>query len=828
MNRKAMLSLVLFIALVVSFVSIYPASAWTYPDCTEDDRYELFGPRADRILIKLYASEDAEWDALEAGELDMTDWPATQTRIEKWSEAPYNETIKQLDYGAEYGFYVIDINNNPNPYLGNPPDPEYPNPKYPNPCSVAGFRHALAHCLDRQYVVTHIWGGRGVAMYTDLAPVQAGVHPEIRPGGLLENLTHPYNLTEAARILDESGFPIGPDGWRYWDRNGNGQKDEGEDVVLDFYIRSDHALRNQLGDWFADQLESEPVKIKVNRIYKDSYGCWLQVMLAKDFHLYTGGWSVGVDPDTGDLYYIEYYWHPGFCYNYDCVNCSEFNYWHEKVLTANTFPELIEAVYKEQEAFCSPDCIGALPVVSNGPCIRGVARRYVGAEPGEEDYTGQYWKGIVNVQGYGPDSYWSFLNMHPECSPMGDGEHMTIRYGFKVRELKKLNPVYAEWVWDWNTLGLIYEGPIYRNPYFLLEWKPLWLKNFTVFTWTDPEDGTVKSGVRMTLRSDITWHDGTPVTVADIYYSWIELPRKLIDNGFPPPWWYPTIVHFKSFYIIDPCNIEILLDKKSVLALSYVSTTVLPKHIWDPIVERNIAGTNPEWEAIEGFAPDPNLIGSGAWRLEEYVPGSYITLVANRPGVTVQTNLEGSEPITSPYGYYRNGPIDVDVHIIAPAELEFRQKVPPCTTVTFQVSIKNMWLNPIPNTAGAPLYSDLTIEKYVWIVYPNGTEKILVDGEVVTIPGGEEYIETFDEHFDPCKHEFKVAVRIIGPETIECTKEDGVVTKPNPWLGTWKNYTFTFWVTIKQDVAGSFFVNPQLPAPDCICDITDIYGAALA
>lgn len=819
MNKKILLSSIVLAALILSFLSVFPVSAWTYPDLTEDDRYEEFGPRADQILIKLYATEDAEWDALEGGVIDITDWPATTTRINKWTE--YFPNILQVAYGAEYGFYVININNNPNQYLGNPPDPDYENPVYPNPCSVPSMRHALAHCMDREYVASVIWAGRGIPMYTDLAPVQAGVHPEIRPGGALEDLTHPFDVDEAARLLDENGFYIGTDGWRYW--NVTNQK-----VVLKFYIRSDHALRKALGDWYTSILESEPVKIDVEPIYKDSYGVWLDVMVNKNFHLATAGWSIGVDPDTGDLYYSAYYWHPGFCYNYGFVNNTEFDFWHEKVLSSNTFPELIQAVYKEQEVFCSPDCVGAIHVVSNGPCIRGMSKTYVGNEPGEENYYGQKWTGIVNIIGYGPDSYFGFMNMHPECSPKGDCQHMTIRYAFKVRELKKLNPVYAEWLWDWNTLGLIYEGPIYRNPYFLLEWKPLMIKNYTVFTWKDPADGQEKSGVRITLRSDIEWHDGVPLTIADIYYTWIEMPRKLIANGFPPPWWYPTVVHFKSFYIIDPCNVEILLDVKSVLALSYISTAVLPKHIWDPIIDRNINGTNPEWEDIIGFAPDPNLIGSGAWRLKEYNAGASILLLANKPGLTVQTNLPGSTPVTSGAGYYRYTPIDVDVHIISPPEYEYRQVFPPGTAVTFKISVKNMFLNPIPDTANAPLYGDLTVQKYVTLVYPDGTEEVIVDGEVIPLEPGETIEELLTREFTKCNHQIKVAIKIIGPETVPCAKDDSIVDKPNPWLGMWKNYTFNFWVTIPEDITGKFFVNPQLPAPDCKVDLKDVFAAAVA
>ncbi|MEM2954002.1 MAG: ABC transporter substrate-binding protein, partial [Candidatus Bathyarchaeia archaeon] len=561
---KKMLSWLL-VALMILSVSVVPAFAWTYPDCTEDEKYELFGPRADRYYIYLYADEESEWSALEAHQIDLGDWPLTKDKVLLYSQPPYSDYIKLHNYGAEYGFRVIDLNNNPNPYLGNPQDPAYPNPVYPNPMGVSSFRHAIAHLVDRTFIIQQFWGGLAVPMYTELVPSQAGVHPEIRPGGLLEDLTHPYNPNEAANILTDDGFvDTDGNGWRNFPPAIGG---DGNDVVLKFYIRSDDTRRRNLGDWLANQLEADPVKIKVQRIYKTSYGCWLDVMVGKNFHMYTGGWGVGVDPDTGDLYSIDYYWHPGFCYNYDAVNCSEFEYWHKKVIYGNTFEEVLEAVLHEQEAFCTPSCIGAIPVLAMGPSIQPQHRTYTGNEPGEEGYNGQYWNGIVNIVGYGPDSYWSLLNMYPECSPMGDCSHMTIRRGFKVAELKKLNPVYAEWTWDWEVLGVIYDSLGYRNPYQLLEWKPFLIRSYQAFSWVDPSDGQTKSGMRFTLRNDIQWSDGVPFSAADIEYTLVEFPKKVIGAGFPPPWWWSSVRYIKSFYQIDPCNIEILLDIKTYFAI---------------------------------------------------------------------------------------------------------------------------------------------------------------------------------------------------------------------------------------------------------------------
>jgi len=826
MDRK-LLVFAMAVAFIVSLlVSVVPVSAWTYPDCTEDDRYENWGPRIDRLWIRLYADESSEFVGFQNGEIDIVDWPIPKDYQDTWSQPPHNESIKLLSYGAEYGMFLVDINCNPNEYLGNPPDPDYPNPVYPNPCSSPYLREALWHLMDRGYVVGTICGGTATPIYTVVPPCYgAYAHPDIKPGGALEDLCHLYDTTKANQLLDEGGFSErDPDGWRIWNETG-------ETVELKFYIRSDHEYRYHMGQWFADQIEA--AGIKVNRIYKDSYGCWLDVMLAKNFHLYTAGWGLGADPDHLVLWQWAYYWHPGFAYNYAGVHIPEFDYWADKVIYALSYDEAKEAAWKAQEAYNSGpnhnhptnpdgDGCGSIPVFSMKG-VKAIRRRYCGPE---EPYTGQLWKQIVNMPGYGCDTGGTFMNAYPEGHPMGDCETMTMRYGYKVPELKKLNPVYAEWLWDWNTLGLIYESLLSRNPY-TLEFEPWLAKDFETFTWEDPVTHETKSGVRFTIRPDVYWHDGTPFSAADVIYTLWEFPKELIEAGFPPPWWYSNVRDILSFYLIDPCNVEILLDVTSVWAVGWVGgNIILPKHIWKQILEDAIAGT----VEIEGFAPDPNLIGTGPFRLAEYVADDHITMLANKPGLTIDTGIEGSVPITNPYGYFRWCPVHVNVHILEP--YLYLQKVPPGEDFTVRVTLHNDWVNPIPNTAGGDPTGFLQVYKLVTLVHPDETEETLFDG-TVGLNYCEPHVEDFALNLAKGHYQIKAAVHIIGPEMITVTKEGGIIEIPNPFVCQWINVTFDFWVTISEDISGAYFDTwhagyEEVPAPDCKVDIRDIAAAAAA
>ncbi len=634
------------IALLMLLLS--PAFAWEYgnPARIPDKKYETFGPRADELVIKLYSSDISEWEVgVEGGQIDVTDWPLDKVHYDRYTSAAWSDKLMVLSYGAEFGLFLFDLNQNNNEFLGNPPNPEYPNPVYPNPMSEVELRKAVAYCVNRDYVVKEVVGeGFAVPLYTPVPPSCGKYsHPEIRPGGALEELCYLYNPTKAAQVL-EGKFPIGPDGWRYWDRNGNGQKDEGEDLELKLFVRSDHRPRKMAGEQLYTALTSDPVKIKVNLVYGDITAARAQVMSDKNFHIYTGGWSLSVDPDFLILWNWDYYWHPGRPYNYAGINDPVFNEASYGVMYANTQEEAVYYAHLAQEAW-GTNVLGVTLYSSSGAKV-------VTRKPVTDPYKGKYWEGFVNVPGYGVDSYFTFLNLRPEGVVRGG----TICYGFKTTDIRQFNPVYAEWLWDNIVLDLIgYEGLIYRNPYDLGDIKPWIAHAYEVGTYE--EGGEVYTKVTFVMRRDVYWSDGKKLTIDDIIYTFLQMDDDLKDRGLPPPWWYSNVQDMVAINVISADTFEILFSVKSVFALSWCGNRILPKHIWEPICKGYPRPKDGEpWDPTT-FAPDPDLIASGPWRLDEYIPGGYIRLLAHKPGITVNTGLsdlnKDAEDITSPRGFFR-------------------------------------------------------------------------------------------------------------------------------------------------------------------------------
>jgi len=796
MNGKiALLALIGIVAISLSLVT--PAMAWTYVDGTEDTLYEKFGPRLDRIYISQWASEDAEWDQMEVGAIDITDWPLSKERYDRWTtESPHKENMLTMSYGPELGYYLVDINNDGSPEKAFPdPDPtviDEPNPALPNPCADTAFRHALWHCMDRDYVISSICLGMGYPMYTPIPlAMPEYVDHEIMPGGALEELTHPFDTAEAASILDEAG---------YVDADGDGWRDmpDGTPFILKFNIRADHALRRDMGLWYAGVLES--IGINVDERVLDRRTCFYETMVDKNFHLYTGGWSLGRDPDHVVLYQSYYYWHPGFCYNYDRVNCSAFDEAADHLVMPNTVEEAKEWAIKAQRIFNNesyPGALGALFVWSAAG-YKSIWRTYTGGNPtspapGEEAYTGNNWTGIVNVMSYGPDSGYTFLNAHPEGFFRGDGEHMTMRYGFKTLTMEKpSNPVYAEWVWDWAVLGLSYDSLIARDPY-TFDYIPWLCESFEGFTWVDPEDGETKSGVRFALRNDVYWSDGVPLTAADVVYTLFEMPDALEAAGLTPPWWYSSIVYVKSYYLIDQYNLEMLLDVKSIWAIGWIGgSIVLPKHVWKPLLEQYVETGEPDFY---GPYVDPNVIATGPYRFVEYVANDHTILVANKPGSTVTTAWPGSTAVTSP-GYWRYYPCYI--HVDLPGKFDAGSR-------TFNVAVDDLCVT-----------EDMT-----------ATITVSIDGTPVgtfadvSIPAGTTYTAPVTYDFSYDKHVIEVAV-------------DWAISSES---GT-KTYTHYCTTTIKEDISGSTFYDDiglpdypykdQLPTPDCKVRVDDVLAAALS
>jgi ABC-type transport system substrate-binding protein len=787
---KKKLLLTASVLTLVMVISTIPAHAWVYPNGSEDTKFETYGPHVRGILIKLYNSVEDELTAMDYDSLDFEDSALPNSWVNRWQ----NDSRFQLKSdGGEAGYYILDINKNGNPLLPDGSENPAYFPELGNPCSVLEFRQALAYMVNRSYITNNILSGSGLPLWTPLpAYMTTYVNSNIKPGGTLENLTYggmQGNVTAAVAKLNAAGFLYIPQEyeWRFWDKNGDGHYQIGEEFSPIFYSRSDHRPRDDFASYFTLKLKNDPIRINVDFRSSNRIICHENVYVQKSFHFYVGGWIlIGPDPDyLYDLYHSDMYWHPGSPPNYGDGKDALLDHYAEEIKFAPNVTYGTQMTMKFQERFAQLAWSVPLWSASNMKAYRRI--------PIEAPGSAQ-WKNVVNQAGFGMNSYWTFLNLMKE-SEFYPPIYAT--YGFATSTIERLNPFYSEWYWESEILNKIYDSCAARNPYDPGEWVPRLAKSWEVGTWTDQTTHQQNVKVRISLRSDLYWQDGTPISVADLAYTFVESSSELLAKGIGPPVWWPIVQFFKSYYILDPLNIEFLLSENSVWAVNWVlGTWVLPKHIWKPIVDASTPSNN----IICGPQPDLNCIGSGPFRFVEYVSGVHVILNAN----TRSSVVHG---ITSP-GYWQYCPVYVVVHTS-----DYRVKLDlgyPNTVgmFNFTVLLNNLWLN--QSSSGI-----LIVSRYIYV-----DNSLIQEAHNIPLLSCQPQEKNLQLLLTKCRHEIKVAVHIDGPAMLDAVHLD-------PWICQWINVTLPVWITIKQDIGGAFYQGAVV-APDCKVDGKDIAFASSA
>jgi len=844
--------------LLISMFAVFPSYAFINPNGTTDSKYEYYGPHADQLQFKFYAGDDAMFTALQTGQIDICDEALTAAWRTTFSGDP---NINVVAAGGEAGFYVIDFNVDPYKFVPESIRAPYANPVYvvdagePGggipPISTNVFFRIGVSALFNRAPFNALMGASGVQILTPLPSFMGGY---IWPGA------YAY---EYSRVQAEANFTAGnikqdktTSPWtRYWDYNNDGVAQASEKLAAQviFTWRSTQYRRAAGEALYAELLAMNftvatgayaPPPAKVGGM-RDGATNYQQVMLDKNYHITTLGWiNVGPDPDfLYDLYHVTSFWDDpeSSCPNTADLNDTVLNTYAEGIKFALDSTAAKTAAWNWQQRFEAiaaqiPLYSAAVYSASRKWYSGGNAETVVSPDDGENIYrrvggsaggAKNEWLDLNVQSGFGTHTWFSYLDAYPNGSLYGNG-HMTFRYGWREQGYPQhINPFYSEWYWDSIILGAIYDTPGYRNPYDLSQWNGILINTWSVGTWLDGT--TTKSKVTLTLRPDMTWQDGTPITMADVVFSLVEAGPTMIARGFSPPWWWPTGELVRSLSILDPYTVEILYNVQSFLAESWTlgGITVVPKHIWKPII---LSPSGPT-----GFAPDPNIIGSGPWRFLSFTPLISAVLVANKPGSTVKTDRTGSVPITSPAGFYNYYPKQVDLHVLSPVPYATKLILPvttPPTThmlVTFALNIKNWLAN-----------NDLVVNKYLYV------DGVLQPGFPVdrTIPPLGKDMENgtvgVSTTVDLTRgvHTIKLAVHIKGPTDIEINPLGHSIKIPNPWISHWDNATIKVYITRVEDISGSTLYDDiglpsypfktELPSPDTKVNLVDVFAAGKA
>jgi len=636
----------------------------------------VYGPHTPYLTVQIFLNPDAEFGALEAGGIDIVDWPLYSDWVAKFMG---NAAI-QMRYYAEIGDNKIEMNNQRWPTGVETPrilDAQTGTFKHYYGTSewddeAREFRQAIAHLTNKSRIETDFLKSYGVRQETAVPyPALAGwVNlTDLDSKGLIPACSQ----VEAAVHFDGAGFiqdPTYTNANPYYDPATPGSAQYlrvdprygGILQPLKFYIRMDDPLRRDSGWLLVADLRK--AGIQVNAIEQERTVCYANVMALYDYNLYTGNWGDDIPLDLDmdflyDLYHSSQYWggsqtssygglgysadYDGFAHNESqdqgLSGLSQYGYidtYAENVKYWTNLEDILNAAldFQKASAWLTPD----IPLYA-----------YTSAKAFR---TG--WTGVVNMEGYGVDNYWSFINML-NTDPTKD----TIRYGFKSN-LEGPNVLTSQWMWDVKAAGMVYDSLLGRNPYNLFEDFGWLAESWTTGTWA-PE----KMYALFTLRPDVKFHNGDPLTPADVKFS-LEFAK---DCGRGVSWRYSKLKDIGYVNTqaeepsLGPLDVKVYFNKESYWLLHWAGfQPILNKNIWlaanatygwgwgSPSFDPTLVRGYYPWESdvdSDGLT-DMTEDGTGPWVWASYTPAlapiSYATsiaFVANNPGREVYPDTPG-------------------------------------------------------------------------------------------------------------------------------------------------------------------------------------------
>jgi len=138
--------------------------------------------------------------------------------------------------------------------------------------------------------------------------------------------------------------------------------------------------------------------------------------------------------------------------------------------------------------------------------------------------------------------------------------------------------------------------------------------------WKLNADDTMET--RLTLKSGARWHDGAPLTTKDFLFSDEVYLDKSIPQTFVNARNYPTVRgYIDKMEAIDDRTLVVHWNRPYILA-NIFSPEMMPAHILEETFRQS-----PQSVTIQPWLTT-DYVGTGPFKLKEFVPGSYMDLTA--------------------------------------------------------------------------------------------------------------------------------------------------------------------------------------------------------
>lgn len=185
------------------------------------------------------------------------------------------------------------------------------------------------------------------------------------------------------------------------------------------------------------------------------------------------------------------------------------------------------------------------------------------------------------------------------------------------------NPIAAEFRARGTITDLLYD-PLARvvdsiaKPWAAADWR------------LDGGDG--RPVAEVTLRPDLTWHDGKSLTAEDVAFTYEFLADTSLGNAdspIPASRYRGRISLVDEVAVADDRTVRIAFaDASPVVAMRALTVPILPQHVWrDRTEPATIAGVETNRTMTEALAwNNPRAVGSGPLAFDRAVPGESLRL----------------------------------------------------------------------------------------------------------------------------------------------------------------------------------------------------------
>jgi peptide/nickel transport system substrate-binding protein len=208
---------------------------------------------------------------------------------------------------------------------------------------------------------------------------------------------------------------------------------------------------------------------------------------------------------------------------------------------------------------------------------------------------------VVNQTGVGIRNIWTFVAIEP----LGAQKDLIINSN---ETINATNPLYIggavdSWVTDliWDRIMRI--GPDGTpQPWAAesVEWK---------------DDTTIE----IKMRAGMKWHDGQPVTIDDVIFSFTA------PAGDKAPMYKPFVTEIASMEKVGETSLRMKLKNPNATFFTATLSKInlIPKHVWEPVL-KDLEGKPENAEQIK----DINRTGSGPFKIVRWQPNEEILLEA--------------------------------------------------------------------------------------------------------------------------------------------------------------------------------------------------------